>query len=182
MCNGDLGMYRVMPWAYPPISGGSSGGFSPDDSGTGEGSGGGSHSDVTFYRDADTIASLYNVQYTSSIQFYVSIGSLAVGNLNGITKIARWLVVDELYFEDEPTKNAVGDLSTNEIQDGDFVPPFTDWTNSTDNIQKGINLSVEHTGVKVIGAVAHMEYRGYNSNGELIRTGSIKLDGWRLSS
>ena len=30
MCNGDLGMYRVMPWAYPTISGGSSGGSSVD--------------------------------------------------------------------------------------------------------------------------------------------------------
>ena len=28
MCNGDLGMFRVMPWAYPTISGGSSGGTS----------------------------------------------------------------------------------------------------------------------------------------------------------
>lgn len=28
MCNGDLGMYRVMPWAYPTIPGQSSGGAS----------------------------------------------------------------------------------------------------------------------------------------------------------
>lgn len=30
MCNGDLGMYRVMPWAYPTIPGQSSGGASVD--------------------------------------------------------------------------------------------------------------------------------------------------------
>lgn len=30
MCNGDLGMYRVMPWAYPTIPGQSSGGSSVD--------------------------------------------------------------------------------------------------------------------------------------------------------
>lgn len=30
MCNGDLGMYRVMPWAYPTIPGQSSGGTSVD--------------------------------------------------------------------------------------------------------------------------------------------------------
>lgn len=30
MCNGDLGMYRVMPWAYPTIPGQSSGGTTLD--------------------------------------------------------------------------------------------------------------------------------------------------------
>lgn len=30
MCNGDFGMYRVMPWAYPTIPGQSSGGASVD--------------------------------------------------------------------------------------------------------------------------------------------------------
>lgn len=30
MCNGDFGMYRVMPWAYPTIPGQSSGGSSVD--------------------------------------------------------------------------------------------------------------------------------------------------------
>lgn len=30
MCNGDLGMYRVMPWAYPTIPGQSSGGATVD--------------------------------------------------------------------------------------------------------------------------------------------------------
>ena len=30
MCNGDLGMYRVMPWAYPTIPGQSSGGTTVD--------------------------------------------------------------------------------------------------------------------------------------------------------
>lgn len=30
MCNGDLGMFRVMPWAYPTIPGQSSGGTSVD--------------------------------------------------------------------------------------------------------------------------------------------------------
>ena len=30
MCNGNLGMYRVMPWAYPTIQGQSTGGVSVD--------------------------------------------------------------------------------------------------------------------------------------------------------
>lgn len=30
MCNGDLGMYRVMPWAYPTIAGQSTGGVTVD--------------------------------------------------------------------------------------------------------------------------------------------------------
>lgn len=30
MCNGNLGMYRVMPWAYPTIQGQSAGGVSVD--------------------------------------------------------------------------------------------------------------------------------------------------------
>ena len=30
MCNGDLGMYRVLPWSLPPILGGSAGGFVTD--------------------------------------------------------------------------------------------------------------------------------------------------------
>lgn len=30
MCNGDLGMYRVMPWAYPTIPGQTAGGISVD--------------------------------------------------------------------------------------------------------------------------------------------------------
>lgn len=30
MCNGDLGMYRILPWSLPPILGGSTGGFVTD--------------------------------------------------------------------------------------------------------------------------------------------------------
>lgn len=182
MCAGDLGMYRVMPWSYPPISGGTSGGFSPDGS-TSEGgeSGGGSHSDVTFYKGPDTVAEITDVtNMTQSVSITVSAGYLSVGNLNGIATIDRTIVIDGLFFDDDPSNNRVGILKFSEATDTSKVPPYTEWVNSVASFSRNFEKSV-YIEANVYAIKAHLEYRGYNSDGVLIRTGSISMDEWRSS-
>lgn len=170
MCAGDLGMYRVMPWAYPPISGGSSGGFSPDDSGGGSGS---VDSNTVFIENdnSKTATGGSSRNTADSVTISIEYGRYGVGNLNGIKMIKMFVGIDELYFSDDPDYNAVGLISSNPINLRTYNPPFDTLVNSTDSNSVLFNMSVtKATSIKANKYKFYLLFEGVNADGETIRS------------
>lgn len=181
MCAGDLGMYRVMPWAYPPISGGSSGGFSPDDSGgTGE-----SGSTNALYVDTDNTTfnmselNIWNngkADYATPTLIY---GYLGVGNLRNVSTVKEILVINDLYLSDDPSKNVVNLLMSNILEYRTNTLPWDTPINGTTSINGSykFNTSIDETQTAVL---AHFTLKlvAYDSDGNEIRSYSHDLE-WK---
>lgn len=192
MCAGDLGMYRVMPWAYPPISGGTSGGFSPDGSTSeGGGSGGGSTPDpnAVFVRTAETKSELYSIVFDGSkIDLFLHNSMFGIGSLIGLSKINAYFVVDEVYNKVDPSTNIVGRLSNDTVQIWN-TKSYTDlinwFTNTEDAGTSGISVPFavaqpyENGMSKVVG---HFHFDGLNSDGVIIRSNDVDADPWVAKS
>lgn len=171
MCAGDLGMYRVMPWSYPPISGGSSGGFSPDDSGGGSGSGG-SHFLV---KTDETVLQFTQGGpiYNSNLQLTVQIqnGKFGFGDLRGIESVWMYGTVKEIILKD-------GESNVTNLLKTDVKNTNVDLRNLQNNI--GINSfrydfnvdplpgsSGDITPKKVVFGI---KYEAHNADGAVVDT------------
>lgn len=172
MCAGDLGMYRVMPWSYPPISGGSSGGFSPDDSGGGSGSGG---NNFLVKTDETVLQFLYGGQvYTSStlkLTIQIENGKFGFGDLRGIDSVRMYGTVKEVILEDSGSdvtnllKEDVkySSVSLTNLQNSVRNQAF----NYTFNVNPLPGSSGDITPKKVVFGI---KYEAYNADGAVVDT------------
>lgn len=182
MCAGDLGMYRVMPWAYPPISGGSSGGFSPDDSG---GTGGSGSTNSLYVDTSNTTFRFVNegvwVQNNSN-QDYLRItfdySYLGVGNLNNVSKISRVVEVKSLYFTDDPSNNVIGYLKTTSTVEATDTLPFDQLINGTTSSNTSFAFGTVVGKKSVKSADIVFSIIGYDADGNEVRSYSHSLE-WR---
>lgn len=188
MCAGDLGMYRVMPWAYPPISGGTSGGFSPDGSTSeGGGSGGGSSdpnaiyvkiegsslyfgSNMRAYNETDAKRRVFNVN--------AYVGQLGLQNINDVITIDAIIVIEEVYLNTDPTKNEIGSFTTTEYRItnmpvSDSVTRYVTGTTKGSDAYFYRPIQDDSTITKLVGSV---EFVGYDSGGNVVRTNTIPME------
>lgn len=187
MCAGDLGMYRVMPWAYPPISGGTSGGFSPDGSTSeGGGSGGGSSDPNAIYAKIDG-SDLYFDNPTYYIdsensrrvfQIDAHAGKLGLQNINEVSMIDSFIVMSEIYLDTAPSENAVGSFTTTEYRlthmpVHDSITRYV--TNTTDTNTAAFYRPIQDDS-KIVKFVGSIKFVGYDANGNVVRTNTIPME------
>lgn len=186
MCAGDLGMYRVMPWAYPPISGGTSGGFSPDGSTSEGGESGGGSSDPNaiyveiegsdlYFGDPSANNESNNNRRVFRIPSYV--GELGLGNINNVSMIDSYIIMNEVYLTTDPDNNAVGSFTNTEYK-LTHMPVHDSITRHVTNVTD-VNTAYFYRPIqddsyikKFVGSV---KFVGYDADGNVVRTNTIPM-------
>lgn len=183
MCAGDLGMYRVMPWSYPPISGGSSGGFSPDDSGTG----GGVSVLHSFRMGDDSTIWLYSVDgigtTSNDLQISFRFIEFEIENVQGVSSVAYEFDLEKLELwrystlKAEDMTSKVTSCSINWVS----KPPFDTLTNDSSgvNIPLHVFLGESQTWNDILLENLTGTFRlvSKDEDGETIRADSFRFSG-----
>ena len=175
MCSGDLGMYRVMPWAYPPISGGSSGGFSPDDPGSGSG---GNHTFIMGKNSRiDLVSSNVYTSTLNKLDFVLYLYYFELGNVNNVTSAHVYFQVEKLIVTDDGDITQI--ITTNPKESEQVLTvPFDSIVNSYS--QAGFTLtcarSLTSGSSKIVYIKGRLIMKSQDTNGNVVRTDTFDYE------
>lgn len=178
MCAGDLGMYRVMPWSYPPISGGTSGGFStnPDQSEDKE--------PDTLVLNSDssiTIPSMTELSSDSSktdrIRVYVNLTKVGLQNVLDLNSLRFTLKIESMEATVNSVEYNLKNLITNIEDNRTLTPPFDVMVNSTATLDFDYSLAstIPYSPLTNQIVSGSLVVDTLNADGEVIRTQSFPV-------
>lgn len=161
MCSGDLGMYRVMPWAYPPISGGSSGGFSPDDSNPS-----GASYTLKMGEDSTIRLGINNITSVKNrLGMQIELTKFEIGSVRGINAIYFAIDIEDLELN---ANGDVTDVISNIVSNSSITIPFDQIVNSTFTMSVQVNFATSMTSadpaVKYMSSTIRAESKDFDGN------------------
>lgn len=183
MCAGDLGMYRVMPWAYPPISGGTSGGFStnPDQS---EEGGSGPDTLVLNSDSSISIADLSTLAYNGSdtsksdtIRVTIWLQKIGLQNVVDLSSLKFTFNVERMEGTISGTKYDFMTIATVTKNSTSLTPPLDTMVNGTQPMTFDYKLATTVS----YGTVSNKVVSGslvvdtLNADGSIIRSQSFPV-------
>lgn len=161
MCNGDLGMYRVMPWAYPTIPGQSSGGASVDPT---------PEPSVNVFDASDavakwTISTVTLEDYVPNVYSRafpeVELSGVKVLDSSGVSKIEIWTKQQPNYSVSLTNPNLVIAVNLGLDPNGVLGPQLL--------------ASAGDSGKTVTITGGSVEIRAYSSDGEIMQSSEVMI-------